>query len=249
MANLILPDPRMEMPELLEPGRKPIGPVSIDRDHWAGKHAQRVILPRAGQVIELVTNDILTPSGTALVNSKQNAEFDDNGDNDKFQLHSKTPVFNQITVLAKVKRRAAGGGEDMGIYSDMYIGNWVSSGISLNLRNASSGILFAVGNSQVFTNSTDVAINTWMHVCGTWSVNTMPKTYLNGIELFSGSSGSGGAYAISTGGDARIGTYYNEAADRTLDGEIEYVYVFDVAFTAEQQREIIRDPYQFLIPA
>jgi len=33
MANLILPDPRMEMPELLEPGRKPIGPVEINWLH------------------------------------------------------------------------------------------------------------------------------------------------------------------------------------------------------------------------
>jgi len=35
MANLILPDPRMEMPELFEPGRKPIGHVVL-RDSVRG---------------------------------------------------------------------------------------------------------------------------------------------------------------------------------------------------------------------
>jgi hypothetical protein len=33
MAGFFIPDPRFEMPSLLEPGRKPVGPVEIDWSH------------------------------------------------------------------------------------------------------------------------------------------------------------------------------------------------------------------------
>lgn len=39
MANLVIPDTRFEMPDLLVPGKKPIGPVCIDHSIISGRYA------------------------------------------------------------------------------------------------------------------------------------------------------------------------------------------------------------------
>lgn len=244
--SLIIPEPRFEMPELFEPGRKPVGPAVVDRSHWAGKHAQRVILPGRGVVNDLVTGDTAISFGNAFVNSKQNAEYDSGGD--KHQFGFVTPVFSGITVMARVNRYADGIGNDMGVYSDMYQNNWTSNGVSINMRPTSSGFLFAAGTAYSYVDDTSIPIRTWINICGTWAGGE-PLLYLNG-ELKTRTAGTSAAsYSASTGGNARIGTYYDESTSRTLNGEIEYVFVFNKAFRAEDIRKIIAAPYQFLIPA
>jgi len=56
MANLILPDPRIEMPELLEPGRKPVGPVEIDWSHPLTRGLAMFYLLGSGHTRNLVND-------------------------------------------------------------------------------------------------------------------------------------------------------------------------------------------------
>jgi hypothetical protein len=55
MADLILPDPRMEMPELFEPGRKPVWPVVIDWRHPLAKGLESFYLCDSEGIMRDVT--------------------------------------------------------------------------------------------------------------------------------------------------------------------------------------------------
>mgnify|MGYP003646274678 CR=1 FL=1 len=59
MAGFFIPDPRFEMPSLLEPGRKPIGPVEIDFNHPLSRGLLTALYYRDGNVTDLVTGRVM----------------------------------------------------------------------------------------------------------------------------------------------------------------------------------------------
>lgn len=56
----VIPDPRFEMPELFEPGRKPVGPVVIDWSHPLAKKLETFLYFRDGNVVDLVSGRVAT---------------------------------------------------------------------------------------------------------------------------------------------------------------------------------------------
>jgi len=241
MANLILPDPRMEMPELLEPGRKPIGPVSIDRDHWAGKYCRYAFIP-VNTFADVIHGPLSIKNGTPSVSAGV-ATFDA----DVVEYDSPFPVYSAITILIKLRRTNVA--HHMGIFSDKNKTEWGSDvGVSLNLRAESSGALFKIGTSETVTTDTSVPIGDWFTLAAVSQPGEFNKIYINGTAATVNANQSWSDYSQAST-NVRIGTYFDEATNFCFDGDIEYIYLFESGFSADKIQALHRSPYQFLIPA
>jgi len=244
MADLILPDPRMEMPELFEPGRKPTGPVEIDWDHWAGKICRYAFIPSNRR--DIAKNDGVFTEGSIV--SASVAEFDNSS---KFQYSSPFDVLTEFTVIAKIRRDTQGFD---GLFSDKNAANWGSTpGISLNgLTSSSSGYSFVIGPSTnaLSVNNATAPLRGWHTVAATYTAGATDgmKLYVNSAQIGARTPTSG--YTASSQ-NLRIGTYYAEGSSWSWDGAVEYLMVFgrDLSADIGLMREISRHPHQFLIPA
>ena len=241
----VIPDPRLEMPELFEPGRKPVGNVVIDTKHWAGQHCICAVVPSRGVAMDVRSNTILAPSSNAFVNSKGDIDID--GFNDKYTLNIPMPATDEFSIMIKFKRRS--GGHDEGLVSDKNVSNWSSSaGLVLNMRATSGAALFKIGSSETYRlTDSSIAINTWITAQAFWKASDHQRYFLNGVEPSYTANNVAASYTESAI-NLRIGTYYDESATRTLDALIEYAFIFDRSFI-EQRKSLEKDPYQMLIPA
>jgi hypothetical protein len=255
MADLILPDPRMEMPELFEPGRKPVGSVVIDREHWAGKHCIRAFVPQAS------AHDLIDGPMTGTIGASIGVKNTGRGGNpvalfdgtpgNKFVFANPIDPATELTVLMRVRRETGSTSRDGGLYSEMDNTNWVTNGVSVNFRaNYSSGLLWAVGNKFSITENNTVPLGEWFDVSLTWVAGTEQNIFYNGIQqtFIGASTGPSASFSKSTRA-ARVGAYFDESSQRTLTGDVEYIYIFDKLFNADQRAILSRNPYQFLIPA
>ena len=226
MANLILPDPRMEMPELLEPGRKPIGPVEVDWSHSLAKSLAQCWLFNSmrdlvhGDELTLYNDAWLGPNGLEIPSSTAGAS-------------STNRLVDNGCIFAVAK-----GPDGLGYYlydtnsaRDLLIlaGNGVGNMYLYSSNTSASPVLpqFMLTDERV-THGVNYGVNEYFY---------KGKLYRN----FSDIASVGGASTMY------YGTRYTLAS--SLIGYIECFYVFDRNLTAEEHASLSRNPYQFLIPA
>ncbi|SEN43404.1 hypothetical protein [Nitrosomonas marina] len=72
MSDLLIPDSRLEIPQILFPRRKPVGvSVAVDRAHWFSKYLDHAYLPDNSDLLrDMFGNNDLVTSGCTFKNGK-----------------------------------------------------------------------------------------------------------------------------------------------------------------------------------
>jgi hypothetical protein len=106
MAGFFIPDPRFEMPQLFEPGRKPVGNVEIDWNHPMTRKLEAYLYAIPGGVIDLVSGRLMTkvnsPS-TGIYNPHSGIATTTNGTDSYYLLefgYSRTLALSDGIALA-----------------------------------------------------------------------------------------------------------------------------------------------------
>jgi len=154
---------------------------------------------------------------------------------------------NKATVIFRVKHNPVSGVRNGGIVSDKNVANWESAvGFSINLR-ADGGLLFRVGTAGTSTVVNYFDDLQYHDVIVRWEGGVLAEIYVDGEEVtYTGNTvaSSHTTAAIPT----RLGVYYDEALNRSLNGGLEYIHVFNDLLPLDVAKEITRNPYQLLQP-
>jgi hypothetical protein len=240
---IVLPDPRLEHPGLLIPGRKPTCPVVIDRSHPLSKGLEFFTIFNLGQPFDLVTNT--RPSsvyGTPTIR-RQRASF--SSDRYYYTGRKKIPSRGR-SVITRARPTAFNAG------GFAYFANYHGlAPYSLLLTSKDdTGILqisWSSVSGYVYSNTGVVALNEWHTYAGVKDASNSSNgaLYKNGDSLSIDYSVSGLPEALN-GGQFDIGGRSTGSRDYT--GDIDYVAMWSRDLTPGEVRSFSNDPYQFLIP-
>jgi len=258
-----LPDPRFEAPELFEPGRKPVGNVVIDRNHWAAKD---IVLCMPLQVDgswrqDLSKQSVISYDGAGVDSPPDpiggTMYFDDNGSgsgsNDRFKINQDMVVRDgQRTFLTSLKIDAASSNYNY-VLGSTYATRTFSRTSASNDLNIN---LYAKGNHGWHDHSGRVwNLNQKYQVGYTADyVNNDAKTIVDG-KLFSMTKNGAGFTSANwdsgTDADTHFGRHGNIGWHNYygLNAFVDYVYMWDRILSSAEVASIYRNPYQFLIPA
>ncbi len=163
----------------------------------------------------------------------------------KINLANPAPIANgEISIAFRAVRNEIAVG---GIYGDKDASNWTSNaGFALFFM--PDGIHFAFSTSNIAHASSQFFNQTQVKYSGlaVASLNSNGEIFQNGSPV---TVTSDTASAITQSAvPAKIGTTFDEAADKFLDGEIDYLYVFDKRYGQEFADALHENPYQLLKP-
>ena len=252
MANLILPDPRMEMPELLEPGRKPIGHVEIDKQ-W--QYLDNVLI---GYITgaNLLNNSFVPLTLTAsagVVGIETRRGIQATGMDLVGYQHWTHGAFThdiQSSGATLVCRfycdsiEAWGGVFCMG-------GNAANDRFEIT-KNSLGKIYLQYQNSWQKTFAYDFPIGKWVTFVGVkhGGQQTLSLWFAPDGESVQADSATGLNVGVSrTYQRFYIGASPTGLTSRRFDGLLDHAYVLDHAVDESAALRIIANPYQFLIPA
>lgn len=256
-----LPDPRWEEPNLLIPGKKPTGPVVVDRDHWAGKHCVSC-LP-----LQVTTWDIAADvdwnlrdaagSGAIKAGALDCGTYTDQysiGVDRNRVFVPDTTTNNEMTILIILDIKNDPTSTDLQRPLVMLSGSTVN-GITcyINAENFSGyngrWRSYMMG-SQVAQHPSAFELQLGRQVhAHRWKSGEANGHWhdIDGVRVGQTTGGTtdlvSGSYEYYWLGDNGSG------ASKPFDGTIEFFAIFNRGFTAEQTLELTRNPYQFLIPA
>jgi hypothetical protein len=235
MAGFFIPDPRFEMPALLEPGRKPVEPVEIDKNHYFGRIIKTAYLMQetSGDFTrDLVSGVSANLNNTFWVTNKIliNSSSDNISVLDDDQLEG----LDEYTILFKVSRN----------------GNLTTGRSRILDKN---GGVMAVGFTPT---SFDVFQNGWRTTNYTMPINTditsvitfkkgVIKKFINGVLIGSNS------FVSDTGTGS--GTFYignqDDSDSDFWPGYFETLIYSYSSIPDSLAINLTLNPYQFLIPA
>jgi hypothetical protein len=247
MAGFFILDPRFEMPSLLEPGRKPVGPVVINWDHWASKglvasyefqaNDQSVIDLVSGLVVQLPSNHFITPQGLYM------------------KAHSGVSLDVQpqnLLILDEWVIVSAGAGFDENFKPNTFYSEiGANNGDAIELARVSGGQVLEL---KVTVNFTDAVAQGTVDIRGTGEHSFLAQKRNGNIEVYTDGNDlqSTAQTATDTSNNtATIGSSLKNLANGGVDeGTLNYLRIYkNRSFTAEQARSIQLNPYQHLIPA
>jgi len=245
MADLILPDPRFEMPELFEPGVKPFGDVIIDRSHWSGEHTNFAYI--ATDATNLANkNESLTyinNTFTTVYKGEQVAAVNYYGNQDDYILSAKPylPSSGDWTLTLKIHKKFNTTSEYIfGQYAASQAGRsllrYMSYGSGLYYYNGSFVNTFTFASGSV-PYGESVTINL-RRKGNQWDM------FLNGEKATVTITNSQSTYQVET---AFFGA--NGGIGDQLRGFGSLAKIDTIAFSDEQIQSLHKNPYRFLIPA
>ena len=245
----IIPDPRWEMPELLTPGRKPVGNVVIDWGHPLARGLKHYFLISAvGATFDLVTgvqlvksnasktvtNDIwkgekviYTGGGSVTLDIGVEAQLDITG-------------FSRITMFCRCKRTTT---QPFGrLMSIHYSG---SDDFRIYNRTDTGKINYALDDgtpSNIVGNDYDTTMKSY----ALSHDGTTTRAYESGEEV---GSASESVNFSSADGTLTLGEASKILSNSALSCRFSVAAVYDRDLSQREQIEVDRNPYQFLIPA
>ena len=236
--TLIVDEVMLREPNLLIPGKKPVGPVKIDWNHeLAPKDLCVLFRNKPEELVQgVVLNDgTLTNLLTSEVNSGEQTY--------RFNAPSSLAWFN---LPKNIDYYNAGD-----LWSITWRGTTVSGNDGIFIGTPSNGIDYIwMGANLLRINS---GINYQITITSSWASmqwHTVVFTS-DGYRLYS----DGSFIQAYTGNNAPadleikcIGSSYTTAA-YSFDGSLSAVYIHDFGLTDNQVTNLHHDPYQFLIPA
>lgn len=253
--SLIIPDPRFEMPELFEPGGKPNGPVVIDWDHPFVRRYKLVsgLIPIMGWKNIANQKDVVTVNRPSIVNgafvfngSNQYAFIDKNdhgleGLSAFSVVGGATATSNDSMIVSIHELSGAGTGRgDYQVYAvtsqylhRAYRSNYTditpytSNVLNKNIRFLSSQF---GGTTEQFILTLRDGVLTKTSVTATVG-SVLGRKFLIGTD----------ADSVGTDGDGSLGNWFG--------GSIDFLWIFAQPISESDGADLIRNPYQFLIPA
>jgi len=224
-------------PNLLLPGKKPVGPVKIDWSHPLSRDLHAAVVKY--EPFDLVGN-ALSSTGTASPNVENiiyngTQVFLVKGNGDSTLLLDCTAVDNKSFTFVMRFAETAVSSPYVGIRSGD--GNsillWGTTGRYYDLRVGSTNYVSGPGFSQNVTHNYSV----------TSSASEVNLIADGDYIIDSGAAGGAGNLGVLHIGRDSV---YSGGG---MDLNIEYLYVFNYAMTFNEISLIHNDPYQFLIPA
>lgn len=256
MAGLWLPDPRIEMPELFELGRKPVGNVKIDWSHRLASDLVACFIPST-ENMELVSGHICNSnSGTHMLNPKITSICSEASYISGEFLSTGMAVdefTDQITMVSGYYWDGVTQSEEAS-----FIRQALSSGYyALELFHTTVGsvrALLKTDGASGWTTSNDVNLpnqqsNTYQSCGAVYKNGENLKVFINGkleaTKTVSGTFNPGSsdrAESLKFNGGEHLG-------NRPISGGVFYAYVYKTAKTDLDIASLHANPYQFLIPA
>jgi hypothetical protein len=240
MAGFFIPGPRFEMPSLLEPRRKPVGPVVLDRSHWAAPDRLATIFDGT----ELVGKHSLTPTGN-IPRSVHNGEIvldTSAGGGNQFDIGNPfvKSADDPMTLVFRCQNTSASTSPGMilGDSTNTTDFIWLRQGSSIFIRNSTNN------------NATYGSFNDF---------NDELLDYA--ISMNGGGAGSETLYFYQAGNVSTAQTGYTltlsinamlngyTGSSFKYQGFFSYFYIYDKALSTQQIKDIHANPYQMLIPA
>ena len=227
MTDLILPDSRFEMPELFEPGRKPVGDVRIDARDKNGLIDFFLLQSRYKQPFNHVNQARYAIEGSSITFENQFLNKTAGGASDGFSVAERA-FTSDFTISFEAKKHID---TNAGILCGksttdriwLYTGNTVyivASGVS---KSWSSGIANIVKKRISFVRRSGICY-----------------LYINGIQVGAGQALSGTFY---------YNRFFDNYGNFFWNGELHWFYSHNRAMSASEIANLHNNPYQFLIPA
>jgi len=242
MADLLLPDNKLEMPELFYPGRKPVGNVKLNKgsNHFMVKDLVFCLPTLQYPARELINEITPTNSGVDYNIGKQGIEALYDYWADDHLIFNDVPNFegNAHTVQFRVHMDTlADSGSLIFNYNHQH---W---GVSSSLDK-----VWVAGQSISDQNHLggDGSIRDWFFVSNP-SDNTI-KFYENGVLL---NTATGAATLTAGPKDIWIGAWYNGNNSFSYDGGAIFCNAWSRALSISEMQLMTDDPYpsQVFIPA
>jgi len=245
MADLILPDPRIEMPELFEPGRKPVGPVVIDWGHPLARGLAHCIIS---------DSDLVAGARANFTNAEYAAGRFVSDSTSDMVTFSPSPIDN-VEFSAAVRFKSSNTGVDNVIFGTAeYIAGSNNNGWAI--RQGSSGnIELDTGAGSVWTYSnwggaSSTAMQTLVGVFYQGSV--FRKLYIDGVDQ--GTPDSAANASLVSANSIPVGLFSNTGGGyfggkEHVQGQIEFAIAWSRLLTHAEVQSFTRNPYQFLKPA
>lgn len=254
-------NPRSELlrePNLLLPGKKPLGPIKIDPTHPLVPDIEAAWIQVVGNQLRDLTGKYVTPDINLSTPNGNHLSF--NGGTDGCG-YDERPIGNgDRTLMVKFRAESA---SDMMPLLAMRVAADPYALVSLQCNgyiNASGNVTPAAGEISAFCNPTPIAIarSDATIVDGGW--HTVIAVFEEGsaIRLFSDgqnvTDSTAQVYQDANSYNANQHTELGGMADlssagNALNGDIEMALLLTTAITDEQAILLSKDPYQFLIPA
>ena len=234
------------MPRRIIPrNSKPDFPVRTNKTSPFNKHLlYSSVFPKSGFDAADKEKQLAVTPGVTF--SHEGLEADGTAGNQLTLSRSLDFSNDEATIILRVRHDSSSNG---GVISDKDQANWGSAvGLSLNLR-TSGGMLFKIGADEALTDTNYFPSSTDYHdVVIRWQGGVLVEMYVDGVEVsYSGTPGVAASHAtasIST----RIGVYFWDQADASLNGTIKYMHVFNKLLPLGYIENIRKNPYQLLQP-
>ena len=188
-------------------------------------------------------------NGARWVISQQGHAVDFDGVNQFISIpHTSKLMFpSSFTIVARILLNAAAVEDDVIVSKTLAVGS--QTGYFFAEHNGATTIDFGFYNGvayKVANGATGIGTNTWATVAGVFDDNADTNTvFLNGVQ--DGQVSSVGNVVSNTNA-VEIGSKSNELG-KTLDGQVAWVYLFDIAKTRAEIQWLNTEPYAFLLSA
>lgn len=249
--GLWLPEARFEMPELFEPGRKPVGNVRIDYSHQLAKYLQMYYMFPSYQCLVRNTNNLHTLYGSP--GTKDNYVQTIQTNNEALALHTtgtslRNGDTNNLGVLIHMNLSVAD--QSLALYPHIFMFGNSSGGNELNILSDNLGNLTLVINdgSLVDTGYQLSDVSEHNVVIFLYMSPNELALYVNGKKLYSQASS-----VLNTGtSNLLLSADYdllNDSVGNYMTQKIYSVAVFEGVNLSNYAQTLTTNPYQFLIPA
>lgn len=250
-----LPESRFEMPELFEPGRKPVGDVKIDNLSALGKiltQENSIILLGDGGYRELLTENKFTNVSGIDLSSTKGYSF--SASTDRLAIGSSDFLSSrtEMSLIIKIKQKGALGGDLVHTWAAS-----VASQIFLTvITDSPKNFSFAIAKGSLFwgrqATTTTIDQGNDYTIAMSWrhdgSSNSM-DIFINGVEQSQSIWFDHNPISLETssGYDVIQGGRTDVPDSATMDADL--TVVANVALPKQLLRGLSLHPYQFLIPA
>lgn len=254
MGKLWLPDSRLEMPELLEPGRKPVGNVKIDWTHPLAKRLEEYCL--FGDTYDSASGLNVTSSLGVKKNGKS---VDFSAPISYLRYSPFIPKIDEIGKISICTRLFLSSTADDQILIeksiDIFTDGWVLFFDAAGPNGARVFDFYVATSVNSSRASPSNSHSTgWYDIVATFDSDLAAaarvKIYVNAVDETDGiADGTGAANSGGVGHFLQCGMHSTVSDRRYFDGLMDYMAIFSRALSSQEALTISRSPYQFLIPA